>query len=131
MANIIRIVPSTFNWAYDSHNSESNELLDLLKTVQAGYSPHIVHYNCQGTHKIEIGRAQESRDLIAFIEALLNPLKNWNLSDGAVMRAAIKHMFPILINNNIKCLEYEKEMYTIPELYDKLNEGNEGDEESD
>lgn len=109
----------TYRNLHYSVNSDNH--IELMRTTKAGYNPHIEHYNCQGTHKVEINKAIKSKNLIAIIEALLNPLKNWNLADGAVMNSALQYMFPILIDHNIPCLEYENEMYSIRDLFDKLH----------
>lgn len=102
-------------------NVHNNEHIHLMLDFQAGYNPHIEHYGCLGTHKVEINKAKQSKNIVLLLEALLNPLKNWNLTDGAVMSYAMHDMFPILINNNIKCIEYDNQMYSLTEFYDLIN----------
>lgn len=99
----------------------NNKHIQLMLDLQAGYNPHIEHYGCLGTHQVEINKAKQSKNIVMLLEALLNPLKNWNLTDGAVMSNAMRHMFPILIDNNIKCIEYDNQMYSLTEFYDLIN----------
>lgn len=121
MQGYFQVEPDSFNWRYRNRdNVRASHFIDLMRDVKAGYNPHIEHYDCQGTHKVEIGKAQRSRDLITMIETLMNPLKNWNLTDGAVMNQCMQYMFPLLIDNNIQCIEYEDNMYSIVELYEKF-----------
>lgn len=122
MSGIVNIEAADYGWSYSNRNSvTSRSYLDRLKSMQAIYNPHIEHYNCQGTHKAEINKARATRDLIALFEALLNPLKNWNLTDGAVLNQAMSCMFPVMLNNDIECIEYNGEMITLRALYDKVN----------
>ena len=119
---LIHIDTNSYQWSYRNRdNVNGNAFVNLMEQLQAGYNPHIEHYNCQGTHKVEINRAATSRDLVAMIEALFNPYKNWNLTDGAVLSRGMDSLFPTLLDRNIKCLEYQNEMYSIIELYDLLN----------
>lgn len=109
---------------FDYMYRQASNVIDLYKLLQeskAGYNPHIERYRCTGSHKTEINKAIQSRQLIAVFEALLNPIKNWNLSDGAVLGEALRNMFPLVIKKNIKCLQYDKEMYSLQELYTILN----------
>lgn len=114
------------------HNDiASTESLNICKAMEAGYNPHLEFYGCVGTYAQHIREALRGADLAIILEAVLSPLKNWNLADGAVLSRAMQEMFPTLINNDIKCIKYNDKMMTIKELYICCNthvEEVEGDE---
>lgn len=115
----------------EHNNISSNESLSICKAIEAGYNPHLEFYGCVGTYAQHIREALRGADLAIILEAVLSPLKNWNLADGAVLSRAMQEMFPTLINNDIKCIKYNDKMMTIKELYICCNtyiEEVEGDE---
>ena len=139
MQNIITIDTEDLSTGFENrievHNSEH---VERMVALQAGYNPHLAHYGCVGTHQAAINKARNSKDITLLLEAMLNPIKNWNLTDGAVMTQSMRNMFPILINNNkIKCIEYDNKMYSMTEFYNLFNEAveeefnNEGDEDDE
>lgn len=131
MTSDFKINISDYCWSYGSHrNMDDTYFKTLLSDLQAGVNPHIEFYTCTGSHKVEINRAQSSKDLILLLETLLNPIKNWNLTDGAVVNRSMSLMFPALIDSDIKCIEYENEMYTIQEFYNKINTTEDTTEET-
>lgn len=125
MAGRCAIFLFDYTYHYSNHNSvHAPDYIANLRALEAGYNPHIEHFNCQGTHKAELNKAATSRDLLALIEALLNPLKNLNLTDGIVVSEFVKTSLKIFIEQEIPCLEYESKMYTIQDLYDLIEKQN-------
>lgn len=123
MAGEMYIAPDSFRYNFRSH-SISDEMHEQCRKLKAGYNPHIEFYECTGTHRNEIQKAANQRDLVLMVETMLNPYKNWNLADGAVYSSAIERMFPHMIVEEYPCIEYNGEMLTIKELYERTEGEN-------
>lgn len=118
-----------------NHTTIDNETnLNICHNLKAGYNPHLEFFGCVGTYAQHIRDALRLKDIPTVIEAVLSPLKNWNLADGAVLRRSLRILMPVLFD--ISCLEYEGNLYTLNELHEllhpeELKESEEETEEGD
>lgn len=48
------------------------------------YNPHIQYFHCYGSNEVQIMQAHSEKDLIGYVNALINSLKNINFADSAV-----------------------------------------------
>lgn len=137
----IRLNPTgSWGFEYKGHFNERNiDMFERINGIQqminnnAGLNPHINYYSCVGTYHAQISKALSKKDLITTLECLNAPLKNWNLTDGAVNRKMFGSFFKCLLNEeayrDLKCFEYKETSYSLYELYDVLTKNTEVTEE--
>lgn len=79
--------------------------------------PHIMQYNCFGTHVNLILDRLKENDLIGCTEQIIEAVSSLNWSDAPVMR----HFYQVMATNQSKCIEHNGKRITIQEAIDEIN----------
>lgn len=126
----------TWQYSYENHFDTGHinmfggiDGIQQMLNNNAGLNPHINYYACTGTYRAQITTALSKKDLITTLECLNAPLKNWNLTDGAVNEKMFGTFFRCLLNapayKELRCFEYKGTPYSLYELYDVLTKSTE------
>lgn len=79
--------------------------------------PHIMQYNCFGTHLDLILDRLKENDLIGCTEQIIEAVSSLNWSDAPVMR----HFYSIMNSVTSKCIEHNGRRMTVREAIDEIN----------
>lgn len=104
-------------------NSLSGSVNQKLLQVNAIKQPHTgYNFSCVGSYNVQIQKALDNNDLVGTFESLLGACKNWNIADSTVSNSFIGNIQSTDYFGNIKCIEYDNQLYTMKEYINKIKE---------